>query len=142
MKKMFSETILINHGASVVQNGFHNGEVVEQRNETSASAACFTGGKQHSGAFYRSHVVEKMYSVVGNGVTTNGALSDLDEVNGDAGEEVELETVEEVSCFVRSEIKWVFLKNVKVEVYGTSPIMTLQNFKTENRTLQFNKLLI
>ena len=72
-----------------------------------------------------------MYSVVGNGV--NGTLSDLDEVNGEAGDDCEQETVvEEVSCFVRSEIKWVFLKNVKVEFYGTRPMMTLRNFKTEN----------
>ena len=128
MRKMFSETILINHGASVVQNGFHNGEVHEERSETSASASCYDG-RQKSGAFYQSHVVEKMYSLVGNGVTNGTHHSDLvGEVNGDVGEEGE-DIVEEVSCFVRSEIKWVFLKNVKVYFYGTRPIMTLQNLR-------------
>ena len=96
---MFSETIYISHGASgsgrgqIVRNG-HGGhqngssEVLYQESYGSNS--------DHSDnvrSFYKSRVIEKLYS--------DGARATREESR-------------EVSCFVRSEIKWVFLKSLKV----------------------------
>ena len=96
---MFSETIYISHGASgsgrgqIVRNG-HGGhqngssEVLYQESYGSNS--------DHSDnvrSFYKSRVIEKLYS--------DGVRATREESR-------------EVSCFVRSEIKWVFLKSLKV----------------------------
>ena len=93
---MFSETITINHGQMIMVNGHeaHNG----RRELRSESCESYSGSE--SGSLYKSHVVEKKYSV---------------ERLGHQERAESQESVQEVSCFVRSEIKWVFLKSVKVQ---------------------------
>ena len=98
---MFSETIFINHGSHelVRVNGHeaHNGH-----RELSAECESYSGSE--SGSVYRSHMVtEKKYSV-----------ESVERLQQQAHSESR-ESVQEVSCFVRSEIKWVFLKSVKVQ---------------------------
>ena len=94
---MFSETIFINHGRHEMISGHeaHNGH----RELRSESCESYSGSE--SGAVYKSHMLEKKYSLERLQQQTHRAES--------------LESVQEVSCFVRSEIKWVFLKSVKVQ---------------------------
>ena len=100
---MFSETIFINHGRhemiSVSGHEAHNGH----RELRSESCESYSGSE--SGSVCRSHMLEKKYSVE--------RLQQ--QIHGPPGRTESLESVQEVSCFVRSEIKWVFLKSVKVQ---------------------------
>ena len=92
---MFSKTIYISHGANgsgggggkVARNGPQNvtGEVLYKESYGSNS--------DNVRSYYKSRVIEKLYS--------DGARATREESR-------------EVSCFVRSEIKWVFLKSLKV----------------------------
>ena len=92
---MFSKTIYISHGANgsgggggkVARNGPQNvtGEVLYKESYGSNS--------DNVRSFYKSRTIEKLYS--------DGARATREESR-------------EVSCFVRSEIKWVFLKSLKV----------------------------
>ena len=90
---MFSETIFINHGShEMVRVNGH--EAQNGHRERSTECESYSGSE--SGSVYRSHMVtEKKYSV--------------------ERQSERRESVQEVSCFVRSEIKWVFLKSVKVQ---------------------------
>ena len=90
---MFSETIFINHGRkeSICVTGLPTQDVRESRSES-----CESYSGPESGSVYKSHVVQRNYSV-------------------ERQHQGSPESVQEVSCFVRSEIKWVFLKNVKVQ---------------------------
>ena len=90
---MFSETIFINHGShEMVRVNGH--EAQNGHRELSPECESYSGSE--SGSVYRSHMVtEKKYSVERQSESR--------------------ESVQEVSCFVRSEIKWVFLKSVKVQ---------------------------
>ena len=90
---MFSETILIEHGQ--IQYSSNTGQS-EVRDRRLTSNGC-NGG---IGTYYKTHMVEKQYS-----------LEQLD-----VCDKVDEAAEEEVRCFVRSEIKWVFLKNIKVVI--------------------------
>ena len=95
---MFSQTIHINHGQDRGCNGMlsQNGHSDSQpRIVTSGS---YVGSSCQMGSFHKSNVVQKKYSVEQKRVDVAGVGAEHD-----------------VKCFVRSEIKWVFLKNVKVQ---------------------------
>ena len=93
---MFSKTIYISHGANgsgggggkVARNGHQNGTSGEVLYKES-----YGSNSDKVRSFYKSRTVEKLYS--------DGARATREESR-------------EVSCFVRSEIKWVFLKSLKV----------------------------
>ena len=102
---MFSETIYISHsangsgsgGGKGVRNGHGRPQNANGRGEvlfkeSSGSNSEMTGG-DNVRSFYKSRITEKLYS--------DGARATREESR-------------EVSCFVRSEIKWVFLKSLKV----------------------------
>ena len=98
---MFSKTIYISHGANgsgggggkVARNGHQNGTSGEVLYKESYGSQADRPGGDNVRSFYKSRTVEKLYS--------DGARATREESR-------------EVSCFVRSEIKWVFLKSLKV----------------------------
>ena len=103
---MYRQTLTINHGQHELENGHghhhfngHNG-ISEHRSETNSY---FSESDCQIGSYSKFHVVEKTYSVErgGNGKRCESVCSEGSQKD-------------EVSCFVRSEIKWVFLKNMKV----------------------------
>ena len=115
---MFSETIYISHGANGSVGGVDGGGQVGQ--VVSNGDGCHQNGssevlyKESYGSnsdnvrsYYKSRVIEKLYS--------DGARATREESR-------------EVSCFVRSEIKWVFLKSLKVRQQkpGGSPVLILK----------------
>lgn len=90
---MFSETILIEHGQIQYCSASDQSQAQDRR---LTSNGC-NGG---IGTYYKTHMVEKQYS--------------LEQLN--VRDKVDEGAEEEVRCFVRSEIKWVFLKNIKVVI--------------------------
>ena len=108
---MFSETIYISHsaggaggGPQVLRNGAHHNHTSEEIHyqATNGSQSFNTGGgRDQMRSYYKSRTVEKLYS--------DSARANRDERR-------------EVSCFVRSEIKWVFLKSIKVLREGVKKI--------------------
>ena len=92
---MFSETIFINHGRHEMISV--NGHEAQNGHRELSTESCESYSGSESGALVRSHVItERSYS--------------LEKERPESRE-----AVQEVACFVRSEIKWVFLKSVKVE---------------------------
>ena len=90
---MFSQTIFINHLAGdsplVTSNGEHQDQASQ---ETCLSGQSSVNTRRESvRSYYKSHRVERFYS--------------------DKSRTRE----RQVNCFVRSEIKWVFLRSLKVQ---------------------------
>ena len=86
---MFSETIYIRHcsgSGKVLENGYHN--------QIQDDPKSLDTRENSMRSYYKSHTVEKLY--------------------GDSRARKASGREREVSCFVRSEIKWVFLKSLKV----------------------------
>ena len=90
---MFSETILIEHGQIQYSSSHQSDNQVDKKR---LNHDC--NGSDSIGTYYKTHMVEKQYSL--EQLDNNEHLDDNDEVR----------------CFVRSEIKWVFLKNIKVVI--------------------------
>ena len=99
---MFSQTIYISHGAHASGEGGvgGGGQAISNGHEFHQNGSSEVLYKESYGSnsdkvrsFYKSRVIEKLYS--------DGARATREESR-------------EVSCFVRSEIKWVFLKSLKV----------------------------
>ena len=98
---MFSETIFINHGRHEMIS--MNGHEAQNGHRELSTESCESYSGSESGCLYRSHVTtEKSYSLERERLHHQGQADSR-------------EAVQEVACFVRSEIKWVFLKSVKVE---------------------------
>ena len=116
---IFSETLVIHHGkdrgkvkpekkvkirhSSMPDHGMQNGHV----DRTSDNSDLY-----NESSFYEEHTVQKKFSLG----------SKLSQLNGNIDFKVETKqplhkkgySGDFISCFVRSEIKWVFLKNLKV----------------------------
>ena len=100
---MFSQTIYISHGTHASGEGGvggGGGQAISNGHEFHQNGSSEVLYKESYGSnsdkvrsFYKSRVIEKLYS--------DGARATREESR-------------EVSCFVRSEIKWVFLKSLKV----------------------------
>ena len=100
---MFSETIFINHGHHEMISV--NGHEAQNGHRELRSESCESFSGSESSSMYKSHMLEKKYSV--ERLQQQGHRAESQE------------SVQEVSCFVRSEIKWVFLKSVKVQTIKT-----------------------
>ena len=96
---MYSQTIVITHGPNGSGGGGQtgrNGPGCHQNGTTSSEvlySESYGRNSDNVRSFYKSRVTEKLYS---------------------EGIRATREDSKEVSCFVRSEIKWVFLKSLKV----------------------------
>ena len=130
---IFSETLVIHHGRDTATvNGVANVKIKHSDKsnggvQNGIDHTKYTGSDSYNeSALFESHSVERKFSLGTNESQFNGNIDFKVEHKQPVHKKGY--TGDFISCFVRSEIKWVFLKDVKV-IQGSNRITKAQHSK-------------